>query len=286
MLHLRMVDRIGQLRGVSVLASVITRLEDIKDYEESERIAAKIAACLAAYIRKGSPAESYNGGPVDDDGKPVRRNLRMQAGLIFDDLQPGEEIGVIDSKRPNPQMGAFRDANLRAVSAGMDVGNSSLSRNYDGSYSAQRQELVEQRTGYELLTEHFVGLYVRPIWRAFVDAAIASGRVKVPAGVDRRTLYKADFRGPPMTWIDPRKEAEALRLMTRSGFRSLTQIVRERGSSVVDVFEELSRERKLAKELGLVLESDAATKGSAPGAANLDGDTAPPPNTGDDNDAE
>lgn len=40
-LHLATLDHIGQVRGVSEFASVITRLEDIKDYEESERVAAK-----------------------------------------------------------------------------------------------------------------------------------------------------------------------------------------------------------------------------------------------------
>src|SRR5690606_22919623 len=54
-LHITNVDRIGQLRGVSLFASVITRLEDIKDYEESERVAAKIAAMLTAYVKRGTP---------------------------------------------------------------------------------------------------------------------------------------------------------------------------------------------------------------------------------------
>lgn len=281
--HLSFVDRIGQLRGVSVLASVITRLEDIKDYEESERIAAKIAACLAAYVRKGTPELYAENQPVDENGKPVRRNLRMQAGIIIDDLGPGEEIGMIDSKRPNPQLGAFRDANLRAAASGMDVGFSSMSRHYGGNYSAQRQELVEQRAAYEILTQHFVGKLVRPIWRGFVEQAVLSGRVRVSKDVDPRTIAKADFRGPPMPWIDPKKEAEALRLMTRSGFRSLTDIIRERGGNAIDTFEKLARERRLAEELNLVLESDAATKASVAGAANLDGGT---PNTGDDKDAD
>ncbi|HSH41297.1 MAG TPA: phage portal protein, partial [Arenicellales bacterium] len=39
MLHCKLIDRIGQVRGVSVFASVLARLEDIKDDEESERIA-------------------------------------------------------------------------------------------------------------------------------------------------------------------------------------------------------------------------------------------------------
>ena len=48
--HIAMLDRIGQMRGVSEFASIITRLVDIKDYEESERVAAKIGANLTAYV--------------------------------------------------------------------------------------------------------------------------------------------------------------------------------------------------------------------------------------------
>ena len=32
--HIRTIDRIGQVRGISILASTFTRLEDLKDYEE------------------------------------------------------------------------------------------------------------------------------------------------------------------------------------------------------------------------------------------------------------
>ncbi|KRB07538.1 phage portal protein [Rhizobacter sp. Root16D2] len=49
MLHLAHLQRIGQLRGVTRYASVIGRIEDIKDYEESERIAAKVAAMLTGW---------------------------------------------------------------------------------------------------------------------------------------------------------------------------------------------------------------------------------------------
>lgn len=55
MLHLKNVHRIRQMRGVSVFASVLNRFDDLKDYEESERIAAKIAASMAAYIKRAPP---------------------------------------------------------------------------------------------------------------------------------------------------------------------------------------------------------------------------------------
>ena len=96
MLHVATRDRLSQLRGVSVFASVISRLDDIKDYEESERIAAKIAASMAAYIKKGDPGTYQPTTAVDPvTGEAIpgsRRHLRMQPGMIFDDLAPGEEI--------------------------------------------------------------------------------------------------------------------------------------------------------------------------------------------------
>lgn len=53
MLHLAMRKRLHQLRGISLIHGVITRLSDIKDYEESERVAARIAAALGFYIKRG-----------------------------------------------------------------------------------------------------------------------------------------------------------------------------------------------------------------------------------------
>ena len=139
-LHLATLDHIGQVRGVSEFASVITRLEDIKDYEESERVAAKIAAMLTAYVKRGSP-EVYD---PETAPSPGTRQIAFKPGMVIDDLAIGEEIGLIDSKRPNPNLITFRQGQLRAIAAGVGASYSSLSRDYNGTYSAQRQELVEQ----------------------------------------------------------------------------------------------------------------------------------------------
>lgn len=256
MLHVAVRDRFSGLRGISILASVITRLEDLKDYEESERVAARMGAAIAAFIKR-SPDMQWTPPADFDPLKP--RNIRMRAGMLIDDLLPGEELDMLDPSRPNPNLGTFRDDQLRAVSAGTDIGYSSLSRSYNGTYSAQRQELVEQWSAYQVATQHFTARFVRPVWERFVSVAIASGQIRVPAGIRPETVAQADFKGPPMPWIDPLKEGTALRLLTRTGIRSLQQIIGERGGRLQDVFEQLRRERDLAAELGLVLESDAAT---------------------------
>lgn len=256
MLHIAVRERLSGLRGISQFASVITRIYDIKDYEESERLAARIAAAIAAFVQRDKEMEWT---PPEDVDPAAARDFSLAAGAIFDRLLPGEEIKMLNPNRPNTALGEFRAAMLRAAARGGGLTYSAFSGDYNGTYSAQRQELVEGFDGYRALTSVFVAQFVRPVWERFVALAVNAGLVKVPPGVRIETLAQAEFRGPKMPWIDPKKEAEGLLVLTRGGFGSLTQCIAERGGRMQDVFEQIARERRLADELGLVLESDAAS---------------------------
>jgi lambda family phage portal protein len=249
MLHASRVDRIGQVRGVSDFASVITRLEDLKDYEESERIAAKIAASMAGFIRKGTP-DLYDPQRAAD-GTTTARNMRFQPGMIFDDLIPGEEIGTIDTNRPNSNLGAHRDGQLRAVAAGIGASYSSISRNYNGTYSAQRQELVEQWVHYQTLADAFTAQFVAPVWERFVFLAFAAGLLNLPGDLDPRTLDDAMYIGQTMPWIDPLKEANANEVLERNVYKSAPEIIRARGGNPKDVLDQESKWRRQLAESGL-----------------------------------
>lgn len=260
MLHLKLVDRISQSRGVSVFASVITRLEDLKDYEESERIAAKIAASMAAYIKKGNP-DLYDGNK-DDQGNPKARAMRFAPGMIFDDLAPGEEIGTIDTNRPNVNLPAHRDGQLRAVAGGLGASYSSISRNYNGTYSAQRQEMVEQWTNYQVLAEAFTSQIVQPVWERFVALAVISGAIDVPAEIDPASLDDALFITQQMPWIDPGKEADAYEKLEANCHISGPEIIRRRGGNPRDVIDQQSKWTAMKNKAGL------APKAAPPAAPN------------------
>ena len=246
-LHLATLDHIGQVRGVSEFASVITRLEDIKDYEESERVAAKIAAMLTAYVKRGTP-DLYD---PESATKPGERQINFAPGMIIDDLAIGEEIGLIDSKRPNPNLITFRQGQLRAIAAGLGGSYSSISRDYNGTYSAQRQELVEQWIHYAVLCDEFTGEVVQPVWEAFVMAAHLSGVVRMPADLKPGTADDALYTAQAMPWIDPVKEATAWTILVESGFASEVEAIRRRGGNPRDVLEQIADFRKKAAELGL-----------------------------------
>jgi lambda family phage portal protein len=276
--HLRTVDRIGQVRGISILASTFARIEDLKDYEESERIAAKIAASFAAMIIKGDPA-SYESLPGTGN-QP--RQMRMQPGMVFDDLRPGESVSTIDSKRPNPNLETYRNGQLRAIAAPMRISFSTLAKNYNGTYSAQRQELVEQYGAYGVLAYEFVSQMLRPIYERFVAMAVVSGELVLPRGVSLASAVGADYLPPPMPWIDPVKEAVGLRTMVRAGFRSASSVIAERGGRMYDTYEQIALERRWATDNGLVLDTDPALV-SATGIAQADVAGIPPAAVNQDN---
>lgn len=255
-LQVASLERIGQLRGVSEFASVITRLEDVKDYEESERIAAKVAASLTAYVKRGEP-ELY-APQTDENGNPVARDLSLSPGTIIDSLAVGEEIGLIDSKRPNPNALTWRQGQLRAVASGVGASYSTISRAYDGTYSSQRQELVEQWVNYAILTDEFVGMFVQPVWEQFVLAAHLSGVVPIPQGMTIDQANDCLFIGQSLPWIDPLKEAAAWNSLVRDGFASEVEVIRKRGQNPRDVLDQIAEHRKKAGDLGLVFDSDAA----------------------------
>lgn len=265
-IHARLVERFHTLRGMSALASVITRLADIKDYEESERIAARIAARLAAYIKKGDPA-SYE-PPRDAEGKvtTTARELAIESGMVFDDLLPGEDVGIIESSRPSALLAPFRDSMLRAVATGTRAGYSSVSKNYNGTYSSQRQELVEQMDEYGIVAADFIDQFSRPIHELHLLTAMASG-LKVPADVDLDTLFDADYLIPPMPWIKPTDEIQAKKDEIRAGLSSRSEHIRARGKNPEDVVDEIDREREDDAKRGLVFDSDAGND-KAPAAAN------------------
>lgn len=270
MLHLKFTRRLHQVRGNSILSGVLMRLSSLKDYEESELVAARIAAALGMYIKKGD-GQDYSESVNDVN----ERELTIQPGMLYDDLRQGEEIGMIKSDRPNANLESFRNGQLRAVAAGARLSFSSTARNYNGTYSAQRQELVESTDGYLILQDCFIAAVTRPTFRAWLKQAVAAGVIKPPSDIDMSTLYDAVYSGPTMPWIDPVKEATAWKIQIRGGAATESDWVRACGKNP----DEVKRRRKAevdenAKER-LVYDTDPANDKGVNGDRKNDDSPAP-----------
>lgn len=238
--HIRLVRRLHQTRGVTVFHGVLTRLEDIKEYDDSERIAARVASAFTAVITRSADYQ----GPYTEDAinGATRRVMEMAPGMIFDNLMPGEAVDTISSDRPNAQYDAFRKANERAVAAGTGTSRSSISKDYIGNYSSQRQELVESEVLYAKARDYFVSMFHREIYRRVVDWLVITGQVRLPADIDRASLYAAAFTPPGSSWIDPLKEVKADREAVEAGFTSRQAVIRKRGGNPTEVDQQIAQD--------------------------------------------
>ncbi|HEY7823984.1 MAG TPA: phage portal protein, partial [Acidimicrobiia bacterium] len=268
--HIATRKRIGQARGVSLLAPALIRLADLKDYEESERVAARIAAALTLFIKKGDASLYGSGQAGEQDAATGARTIPIAPGMVFDGLQPGEDVGTLESNRPSALLEGFRDAMLRAVASGTRVGYSTLSRNYNGTYSAQRQELVESQLGYVVLQQQFIDQWSRGIYRRWLPVAMRAKGIKIPPSLNRDTLSNAVYSGPVMPWIDPTKEATAWRDLVSAGFATEQEVARARGQDPAELRTTRKSEIEANRADGLVFDSDAFHKLGGAGNAATD----------------
>ena len=285
-LHLAQRDRLHQRRGMSEFAAVIERFDHLKDYETSETIAAKVAASMGAAIKKGTP-DLYQ-DETGSDGEITPRDLKFRPGMIFDDLLPGESIEMIGNNgRPNAQLIDFRNSLLKAATSGMGASYSAVSRVYDGNYSARRQELVDVWVDYAVLSQDLAAELVRPVYRRVMTAALAVGRLRLPADMPARRALQAMYVLPSMPWIDPAKEAGAWQTLIQQGLASGPEIVRKRGRSPADILREEVLWREQWRAAGEPLPTGQAAPVAPPAPAPQDPDDPDeqePPDEGDDTD--
>ncbi|OEF54680.1 phage portal protein, partial [Enterovibrio norvegicus] len=260
MLHLAFRRRLHQVRGVSLLHGVITRLSDIKDYEEAERIAARIAACLGFYIKKAEdPTGDYD--DVADDGRKGPRRFDIQPGMMFDDLKPGEDLGMVESNRPSVHLAEFRNGQVRMVAAGTRGQYSSIARDYNGTYSAQRQELVEGWEGFAVLQNWFVSNWSRPVYREWLQMELLNG-LALPADLDKSTLFDAVYLAPLMPWINPVHETQAWKERVKGGAASTAQWIRASNKNPEEVWRQVQAEREHFKENNLHFDTEIGASNS------------------------
>ncbi len=247
--HLKFTRRLHQNRGVSILHSVLDLIGRLESYDHSEMVSAEIASRFAYYIKRDA-----NVGENDFERS---EDIFLGMGNSFE-LAPGEDAGVVESNRKESMSNPFRTSQQKLVSSAVGVNNSSVTRNYDGAYSSNRQELVDSYARYRVLQRKFVLSWTRPQYRNALAMAIISGELKMPPDVDINSIFNAIYQAPVMPWIDPKKEMEGIEKGTRLSLFSLSQAQRERNINPLSTRKEIQAERKQLNEMGIVSTADPA----------------------------
>jgi lambda family phage portal protein len=237
-------DRAGQLRGVSWLAPIIIPLRDLDEFEDARLIAQKIAASFAVFVHDATDAEM----PGTSDGKDSDRLERIEPGIV-EYLPPGKSVSFAEP--PSVEgFGEFVRGVLRKVAAGIGITYESLTGDLSQTnFSGGRMGWIEFYRNIESWRwKMLIPQMCIPTWEAFKDAARYAGHDL--SGVEM------EWTAPHRELINPKEEIAAMLSEVRAGFKSLSEVIRERGYDPETVFAQIAADVKKLDELGLVLDSD------------------------------
>jgi len=249
--HSYIFDRVGQTRGVPWIASVMMRLRHMGGYEEAEVIGARIAASQMGFIESPegeAPADGIDGGDRVFDAEPGQ----------WRHLGPGEKASAPPIGRPSSQFDAFVRAMLRGAAVGVGAAYRSLSGDSSQSnYSSSRLDLLDERDHWKKLQCWMIRNFYQTIYDRWLDLAVLSGEIKLRDYETKPEQYQAVKWCPRgWSWVDPAKEVSAYKDAVRNGFKTQTEIVAESGGDIEEMMTQRERELKLAKEKGLVFDTD------------------------------
>ena len=248
--HLATRRRVNQTRGVTTLHSILERLNDVKEIDQTERMAARVAAAMCGVVKRGMPGDF-----IEKEREDKQREVEFVPGMILDFLEQGEDVSILKSDRPNPDLVGFRDAQVRSAAGGAGTGYSAVARKWDGSYSSQRQELVEAMANFRVLTNLFLHAFERPNYAVVANFAVMELTARERASIDPATITDADYSMPGVPWIDPMKEIQADILALTGGeygipLASWAATVRRRGGNPDQLLQQIESERELRARLG------------------------------------
>lgn len=249
-IHLFLVERVGQRRGIPWTATSLYRMHMLKGYEEAALVNARASAAKMGFI------VSPDGDPMEGQQENGMTISQFEAGTM-ETLAPGYDFKPFDPGYPEGEFRNFSSQCLRGIAAGLGVSYNSLANDLsDVNFSSMRHGALEEREMWKLLQEWIAESLLTPVFEWWLDGQLEPGAETLM--FNGRPLNRAPhhylphhFQGRRWDWVDPVKDITARKMEYELNVTSLSQIIRERGRNPADVFAEIANEKKQLKELGI-----------------------------------
>lgn len=254
-------ERIGQRRGVPLLAPVIEALHQIGKFSNAELTNAVVSSIFSAFIKK-----TENSSPVgkmlgvsQDKNRPGEKdrgiNLKMGTGTIFE-LEQGEDLIFADPKRPNANFDVFFTTICKEIGTALEIPLEVLTSHFNASYSASKAALEEVWKMYLMRREWLASQFCQPIFEELIDECVEKGFIKLKGYLDnplvRKAYLCAEWYGETQSQLDPLKEVKAAAERISLGISTVATEARAiNGSDWEDNFKQLALEKDMKERLGI-----------------------------------
>ena len=222
----------GQVRGVSWLHAVATRIIELDATEDAAAMKAKVNALVARFIKniEGNAADDAKNAELEWEPGTLRR------------LAVGEDI-TFSPTTDQTGLSEFLKHLARSVASGSGTPYELITGDLSQvNYSSARVGLQNFiRRCRAIRSSILIGRFLQPVWERMVTLEILSGRLAAPGfEQDAEAYFDATFLFPEWASLDPYKETAADVEALNAGLRSRQEIIASRGRDIEDVDAEIA----------------------------------------------
>lgn len=271
-IHLFAPFRPGQLRGEPWLTRALVKLWNLDQWDDATLERQKLGAMLLAWITENAPDGEDSPFATHKGGKDGIQESAPD-GIEFGKLEPGTMLKLLLGEELNffqpPEVGenysAFNEAQQRWVAQSVktlpyeDLTGDVSKVNYS---SIRARNLAFRRVCEQLQFGVMVFQFCRPVYNAWMDAAVLSGALDIPGYSDNpRVFRRANHRTPKWAWVDPLKDAQAEILLIDNLLKARSDTINEMGEDEDEVDARIAADQKRELEAGLIRRSKVTPPG-------------------------
>jgi lambda family phage portal protein len=268
-IHAFDVLRPGQVRGVPVLATVLLRLKSLDNFDDAVLFRQEVANLFAGFIKKPNPEgndiDPVTGGTITKDSDGFTPLVTMEPGTM-QELLPGEDVQFSNPPDAGGNYTPFLRQQLMAVAAGVSIPYEFLTGDLRDVSDRTLRVIVNgfRRRLEQWQFNTFVHQWCRPVWDAFMDAAVLSGAFPVRDYYRNRWDYLAvNWVGQGWAYMHPVQDVQSKGLQMQYGLKPRSAHILEMGEDPQETDEQFAADKARAEALGLVFEFDQVVPADA-----------------------
>ncbi|MCK8787648.1 phage portal protein [Roseomonas sp. NAR14] len=280
--HLYNVTRAGQMRGLPWLASAITTLHQVAQYQDAELLRKQMAAAVVAFVKKSveggaDPAEMAAQWGNVQEALGELPSVEMEPGTV-QYLGPNEDIEFLTPGDVGNNYEAFLASHYRAIAAGTNTLYEELTGDWKNANDRTfRAALISfKRTVRQWQWGLVAAQFNVPIWNRFVGYAVSSGALKVPKSVGDADLYRVEWNPERWEYLNPVQDVQAIGEELSLGLTSRQAAIAARGDDIEVIDAQRQQDQEREQSLGIAFqapgtiaaasaEPDAPADGHQPG---------------------
>jgi lambda family phage portal protein len=262
-LHMLSPSRSGQMRGLPWLAAALTSLQQMGDWYDAALVRKNVLTMIVGFIKRAVSGDMDAdeivkkwGDLTEEAGIPAPA-VSLEPGTI-QYLDPLEEPEFLIPQDSGAADEPFIRAQMRSIAGAVDLLYEELSGDWSGTNDRTYRAAFNtfKRRARQWQQNNVAFQWCRPIWLRFCDLAVASGAIKIPAGLSDVAFKRVQWVPTRWDYLNAVQDIQSIREEIDAGVTSRDQAILERGGDPEQVDQSIKTSQDRAERLGLKLNQD------------------------------